>query len=396
MKITNLRLRRLHGMMDFKGTFWEERLVRPVDIYPDKQREGAHWLESAGKDRYRMSSIFVEIETDEGVAGIGGPITDVQAFIIARQIAPVIKGQDPTATEYLWDLMFRTLVHGRQSEPMMALSAIDCALWDTRGKWLNKPVHRLLGGPTRSEVPAYASMLGYSVRDLGLVKERALEYKRLGYGAQKWFFIHGPGSGAEGVRLNVALVKTLRETLGDDYDIMLDAWQSWDYQYAIRICQEIEEYKPRWLEEVAMPDRIDTYVQVKAATSIPLSGAEHEYTRWGFKRFIEAGALDILQPDIYWCGGMSETLKIAAYASVYDLSVIPHGHSTPAGIHFSAAMSPSVTWIQEFLVKWNVIHQWFLKNPIEPANGVIKVPEGPGMGMDLDPAKIEKEEELRW
>lgn len=394
MKITKVKLRKLTGSMDFRGSFWEDRLVRPVDIYPEKRKEGANWLTSLGKDRYQMTSAFVEIETDEGVSGIGGPITDVHAFIIAKQITPTIMGLDPTATEYLWDLMFRTMVHGRQGEPMMALSAVDCALWDLKGNWLNKPVHRLLGGPTRSEIPAYASMLGHSVRDLGLVRERALEYKRMGYGAQKWFFLHGPGSGTEGIKANVAMVRTLREALGDDYDIMLDCWQSWDYQYAVRMCGLIEEFHPRWLEEVAMPDRIDTYSKVKAMTTIPLSGAEHEYTRWGFKRFVDAEALDILQPDIYWCGGISETVKIAAYASVHDLSVIPHGHSTPAGIHFSAAMSPSVTWIQEYLVKWNVIHQWFLKTPVVPANGMIKVPETPGIGMELDGAKIEAEAEL--
>jgi L-alanine-DL-glutamate epimerase-like enolase superfamily enzyme len=396
MKITSIRLRKLTGTMEFKGTFWEERLVRPVDIYPDKRKEGAHWLSEAGKDRYHMTSTFVQIDTDQGVTGIGGPITDVHAFIIAKQIAPIIMGQDPVATEYLWDLMFRTLVHGRQGEPMMALSAIDCALWDLKGRWLNQPVHRLLGGPTRPEIRAYASMLGYSVRDLGLVRERAAEYKRMGYTAQKWFFMHGPGSGPEGIKENVALVKTLRETLGDDDDIMLDAWQSWDYQYAVRMCGLIEEYHPRWLEEVAMPDRIDTYAQVRAATSIPLSGAEHEYTRWGFKRFIDAGALDVLQPDIYWCGGLSETMKIAAYASVHDLSVIPHGHSSPANTHFGASMSPALTWIQEYLVKWNVIHQWFLKDPVTPQKGYFRIPETPGIGMDLDRAKIEKEEELKF
>jgi L-alanine-DL-glutamate epimerase-like enolase superfamily enzyme len=135
-------------------------------------------------------------------------------------------------------------------------------------------------------------------------------------------------------------------------------------------------------------------VRVKERTDIPLSGAEHEYTRWGFKRFIDAGALDILQPDIYWAGGLSEVLKIAAYASAHDLIVIPHGHSTPAGIHFSLAQSPLLTPWQEFLLKWNVINQHFLAHPITPRNGMIAAPEQPGLGMDLDPAKIEDEAEM--
>jgi len=144
-----------------------------------------------------------------------------------------------------------------------------------------------------------------------------------------------------------------------------------------------------------MPDRIDSHVKLKAKTRIPLAGAEHEYTRWGFKRFIEKDALDVLQPDIYWCGGMSETLKIAAYATVHDLIVIPHGHSTPIGIHFSAAQSPIHTPYQEYLVKWNAIHMHFLKNPLWPVGGSISLPSAPGANMDLDSAKIEREEDVR-
>ena len=179
------------------------------------------------------------------------------------------------------------------------------------------------------------------------------------------------------MRKNVDLVRTLRETLGDDYDIMLDCWQSFDPIYAVELAERIAEYRPRWLEECVMPDRIDSYRRVKERTQIPLSGAEHEYTRWGFKRFIDADALDVLQPDIYWAGGLSETLKIAAYASVHDLVVIPHGHSTPAGLHFSLAQSPLLTPIQEYLVKWNAINQHFLAHPITPQHGEFALPTSP-------------------
>jgi L-alanine-DL-glutamate epimerase-like enolase superfamily enzyme len=277
---------------------------------------------------------------------------------------------------------------------MIALSAVDCALWDLKGKALGQPVWRILGGPTRSEVPAYASMLGYNVTDTGLVRERAQAMREEGYTAQKWFFRHGPMSGHEGMKLNVALVKTLRETLGDGYDIMLDCWQSMNYDYAVDLCTRIEEFRPRWLEEAFMPDRIDSHVKLKAKTKIPLSGAEHEYTRWGFKRFVEKDALDILQPDIYWCGGLSETLKITAYATVHDLIVIPHGHSTPAGIHFSAAQSPIHTPYQEYLEKWNDINMHFLAAPIRPVKGSIPVPDDVGLGMELAQDKIDKEQDL--
>jgi L-rhamnonate dehydratase len=285
-------------------------------------------------------------------------------------------------------------VHGRQGDAMLAISAIDCALWDIKGRWLDQPVYRLIGGPTRDVVPCYASMLGFAVRDLGRVRARAAEYQALGYRAQKWFFRHGPMSGLEGMRDNVALVRTLRETLGEDADIMLDCWQSFDPIYAIELAERIAEYRPRWLEECVMPDRIDSYRRVKDATSIPLSGAEHEYTRWGFKRFIDAEALDILQPDIYWAGGLSETLKIAAYASVHDVMVIPHGHSTPVNLHFSLAQSPLLTPVQEYLVKWNTINQHFLAHPMVPEGGALGLPCQAGLGMDLDPSKIERQTEV--
>lgn len=407
MKIENIKLRELNGTLKTKGTFWEERLVRPVDIYPEYRKQSFYntgfekafmnkkkYIENGKMIGMPIQAIFVEIETDEGVSGIGGPLDRSQAYVIKEQLIPLLIGKDPLATELLWDQMHRFQVHGRQGTPMMALSVIDCALWDLKGKFLDQPVYKIIGGPTREKMPAYASMLGFNVEDLGLVKQRAKEYQEKGYKAQKWFFRHGPMSGPEGIKKNVSLVQALRKVLGDDDDIMLDCWQSWDLNYTVMISDQIEEYRPRWLEEVAMPDRIDTYRQIRERISIPLSGAEHEYTRWGFKRFIDADALDIIQPDIYWAGGLSETLKIANYATVHDLITIPHGHSSKAGIHFSVTQSPVHTPYQEYLVKWNDIHQFFLLNPISPKDGFIALPKETGLGMNVDDSKIEKETEF--
>ncbi len=394
MKITAVRLLRLRGTMRTDGPFWEERLVRPIDIYPEYRSRSDFEGGSQSGNSFSLEQYFLRIETDEVPLGIAGPVTEMVALFVGKRLRPIILGQDPIAHEKLWDQMHRIMVHGRQGDAMLAISAVDCALWDLKGRWLGQPVFRLLGGPTRDAVPAYASMLGFDVLDMGRVRARAAEYRDRGYRAQKWFFRHGPMSGPDGLHKNVELVRTLRETLGDDYDIMLDCWQSFDPPYAIELAERIAEYRPRWLEEAVMPDRVDSYVRVKERTNIPLSGAEHEYTRWGFKRFIDAGALDVLQPDIYWAGGLSETLKIAAYASAHDLIVIPHGHSSPAGIHFSLAQSPILTPYQEFLVKWNTINQHFLAHPVVPEGGMIAAPTQPGLGMDLDPAKIEEQAEV--
>ena len=398
MKIEKVELRELSGTLKTENIFWEERLVRPIDIYPDYRAEEFNETKFGRTQEgheYPISAVFIEIKTDEGVTGIGGPIDMAQAYLIKEQISHLLIGKDPLAIELLWDQMHRFQVHGRQGTPMLALSAIDCALWDLKGKYYDTPVYKLIGGPTREEVPAYASMLGFSVEDLGLVKGRAQQFKEMGYVAQKWFFRHGPMSGYEGIKKNVSMVKTLRETLGEEYDIMLDCWQSWDLNYAVKMISRIEEYEPRWLEEVAMPDRIDTYRQVRESTSIPISGAEHEYTRWGFKRFVDEEALDILQPDIYWAGGLSETIKIANYATVHDLITIPHGHSSRAGINFTLTQSPVHTPYQEFLIKWNAIHQFFLKTPINPINGMIGIPSEPGLGMEIDSSKIESEKVIK-
>jgi L-alanine-DL-glutamate epimerase-like enolase superfamily enzyme len=396
MKIDGLVVRRLTGTMPIEGLFWEERLVRPIDVYPEYRR--APWRtggEQLDDRHFRTTQDFLEIRTDGGVRGIAGPLWPDPARIVLTQLAHLLLGKDPLATELLWDQMHRFQVHGRQGDAMIALSAVDCALWDIKGQVLGQPIWRLLGGPTRDEMPAYASMLGYAVEDPGLVRERALRCRAQGFTAQKWFFRHGPMSGPDGLRKNVELVRTLRETLGDGYDIMLDCWQSMSPDYAVELCARIEEYRPRWLEEVFMPDRIDSYVKLKAKTRIPLAGAEHEYTRWGFKRFIERDALDVLQPDIYWCGGLSETLKIAAYATTHDLVTIPHGHSTPMTIHFSVTQSPVHTPYQEYLVKWNAINMFFLKHPLHPVGGAIRLPEAPGANMALDADRIERDEEIR-
>jgi L-alanine-DL-glutamate epimerase-like enolase superfamily enzyme len=391
-----VRVRKVRGVMPTEGPFWEERLVRPVDVYPDFRAEQylGEYGRPIGERGLEVEAFFLTIETDNGASGTSGPFREPCAHIVAAQLRPILLGKDPLASEHLWDVMHRLLVHGRQGEAMFAISVVDCALWDLKGKWLSQPVWRLLGGPTRTEIPAYASMLGYAVLDPGRVRERALAAKEEGYRAQKWFFRHGPMSGPEGLKKNVELVRTLRATLGDDDEIMLDCWQSFDFPYLVALAARIEEYRPCWLEEVAMPDRIDTYRRFKETSKIPLAGAEHDYTRWGMLRFIEKGALDVYQPDPYWCGGLSETLKIAALTTTHDLICIPHGHSTQVNATFSALQSPVHTPWQEFLVKWNRVHQFWFEQPLEPRAGVIRLPEFAGLCPPLEEAKIDASEEL--
>jgi len=397
LKIEKVRIRHVHGTMPVTGRFWENRLCRPVDVYEDHARDDRRHETGPMQvkdDALELDTYFLEILTDEGVTGCSGPFRAGCAHMVASTLRPILLGEDPLRTEYLWDVMHRLLVHGRQGEAMFAISVVDLALWDLKGKWLGQPVWRILGGSTRAEIPAYCSMLGYEVTDMGLVRERAQEFKEKGFKAQKWFFRHGPMASHAGLKANVAMVRTLRETLGDDYDIMLDCWQSFDYPYLLKLAEQIEPYRPYWIEEVAMPDRIATYRKNKEKIRYPLAGAEHDYTRWGMKRFLDADALDIYQPDPYWCGGLSETLKICALTTTHDLICIPHGHSTQANIQISALQSPIHTPYQEYLWKWNEVHQFFFQGPLKPEGGMLQLPQQPGICPDIDLAKIDREEDI--
>jgi L-alanine-DL-glutamate epimerase-like enolase superfamily enzyme len=381
--------------MAFDGLFWEERLIRPLDIYPAYRAQGPEVLPRVDDGTYRIETFFVEIEADEGVVGIGGPIPREQAFIIDQNLRPHLLGVDPLANELIWDTLYRASVHGRKGVTMMAISAVDCALWDLKGRYFNTPVYRLLGGPTRAEIPAYASALGYAV-DPDRAAERAREFVREGYTATKWFFRNGPADGPQGMVRNAQLVSALRGAVGADVEIMLDCWMSWDVPYTVAMAERLEEYEPRWLEEPVLPDKLESYAAIRRQVNIPIAGGEHEYTRWGLKMLMDAEAVDVLQPDIYWAGGITEMLKICAVASTYDLPVIPHGHSTPASAHLIASQPPSLCPRLEYLIKWNEIHQFFLKSPLKPSGGVVRLGETPGLGMDLDETRVESQRLVRW
>ncbi len=395
MKIRKVTCVAYRGAMDHPGPFWEERLVRPVDIYPQFQSEGPPFLPPAGQSSYQVTSIFVHIETNDGTRGTGGPISEEQALVINKTMAPLLIGGDPLATEYWWDVLYRYCVHGRKGVEMMAISALDCALWDLKGRHFGVPVYVLLGGPTRETIPAYASALGYSLEP-DAVRARARELVAAGYSATKWFPRYGPADGVIGRRQNLALASTLREAVGPEVDLMIDAWMSWDVPYTLRMARDLEDVAPRWIEEPVMPDKPESYAEItrRIGNTIAVAGAEHEYTRWGIHQLMRARAMHIYQPDTYWAGGITEMTKIAALASAYDVQLIPHGNSVPANANFSFAQSPALVPMLEYLVKWNMLHQWFLKDPVHPVGGTVALPTAPGLGMEIDADKVVAREEI--
>jgi L-rhamnonate dehydratase len=393
MKITGIRFIRVKGAWHYDGPMGEERLVRPLDIYPEFKAQQSGSLPHAEDGVYPMEAIFLHIDTDLDISGVW-QVGEGSARIIDGGLKSYLIGEDPRATERIWDKMYRGSIHGRKGETMMAISAVDLALWDFKGKLHDAPVYQLLGGPSRDRIRAYASMLGYSIEP-EMAAQRAREVVAKGYTATKWFFRHGPADGPEGVRKNLELIRTIREAVGPDVEIMFDAWNSWDVPYTQRMAQLAAEYRPWWFEEPVLADMIPQYAElVRTVNTVAISGGEHEYTRWGVKALLDARAVDVLQVDPTWAGGLSEMVKICALASAYAIPLVPH-HGGLASLHLIASQALTTCPIQEWLIQHGLRGQFFLKYKIEPVDGYIALPTGPGMSMELDESVIESSEEVR-
>jgi L-alanine-DL-glutamate epimerase-like enolase superfamily enzyme len=242
----------------------------------------------------------------------------------------------------------------------------------------------------------YASCLGFSLEP-GAAEEAARRFAAEGFRAQKWFLAHGPAEGREGVKKNVDLVRRLREAVGDETDLMFDAFMGWDLPFALAWAKEVEPLHPRWIEEPFPPDRMESFVALRAATSIPVASGEHFYGRWEVERYLVARALHVVQADPEWCGGVSELVKICALASAHDVHVVPHGHALRAALHVVASQSPATCPMGEYLVVKMALptHPWYFchfeREPLRVAKGEVELPERPGFGIELDPAKIERQ-----
>ncbi len=247
--------------------------------------------------------LIVEIFTDDGHVGVGNAALAPQVTkqVIDLYLKPLLIGADPWDTEFLWQHMYRkTMAFGRKGIGMAAISAVDIALWDILGKSAKQPVYRLLGGKTKARIPVYASRL-YSV-ELSKLAAEAKRYKDEGFKAMKLRFGWGPVDGASGMQRNVHLVRTVREAVGDDIDVMADAYMGWTLDYAKRMLPLLEPFHLRWLEEPVIPDDIHGYAELKSFARIPIAGGEHEFTLYGFQRFTGSASAG-LHPVRYQSSG---------------------------------------------------------------------------------------------
>lgn len=390
MKISDVQIFRVEGEMPGSQFPAGNRQAKPLDVYPEFNTD------ASGSDGTRtVRSLYVQIETDDDASGLFGPIQNYQAFVIDTMLRRFLVGRDPLATEALSDQMLRLDRHGRSGMFMTGISPVDCALWDLKGKVWNQPVYRLLGGPTRPAVPAYASMLGFSTAP-DEAAQMALEYQNKGFTAQKWFFRYGPGDGAEGKQKNLAMAQAVRDAVGPDYALMFDAFMGWDVAYASEMVKRLMPLNPTWMEEPIPPERIGGLRKIREAAGVPVATGEHVYTRWQTKELLVNGAVDVLQNDPDWTGGISELVKICALASAFDTPVVAHGHSLLPALHVAGAQSPDTVPRVEFLIRGQESKQFFHSPIYQPENGEVKLPDLPGLGLVLDEAKIIRKEQVQF
>jgi L-rhamnonate dehydratase len=337
--------------------------------------------------------LIVEVFTDSGHVGIGNAALSPQATgsVIDQYLKPLLVGADPWDVEYLWQHMYRrTMAFGRKGIGMVAISAVDIALWDVLGKASKQPVYRLLGGRTKARIPVYASRL-YSTPLDDLAGE-AKRYKEQGYKAMKLRFGWGPVDGADGMRRNVDLVRTVRETVGEGIDIMADAYMGWTLDYAKRMLPLLEPFNLRWLEEPVIPDDIHGYAELKAYGRVPIAGGEHEFTLYGFRELLEARAVDYIQFDTNRVGGITQARKIAALAEAHSVPVVPHaGQMHNYHVVMASLNSPMAEHFPFVDVEvGNELFWYIFKGEPKARDGFVDLAESvPGLGLEIDEEALE-------
>ena len=306
-------------------------VANPMSIYPKYKRQRSLFM--AGD----LGPSAVEITTDKGIKGIGfgGPGA---GFVIEKHLTKLLLGENPFDIERLWDVMWRsTLYYGRKGLVVHAISAVDLALWDIVGQALGVPVYTLLGGETKPRVPGYCT---------GNDLEQHVEF---GFTKLKLAIPYGPADGRAGMKKNLALVKRARQILGPDGEIMLDCWMAFTERYTLEFAAMLEPYRVYWMEECLPPDDYAGFGRLNAQIqSTRMATGEHEYTRYGFRLLLDHDAADIWQPDMNWCGGLTELRRIGALAAAHDIPVIPHGGWRGGAPHYIIAAA-NCPWCEMFM-----------------------------------------------
>jgi L-rhamnonate dehydratase len=355
------------------GHWIDDHIATPMSVYPEYRQS----RQSFGINV--LGTLVIELEADDGTVGFAVTTAgEIGAFIVERHLARFLEGAVVTDTERIWDQMYRsTLYYGRRGVVLNTISGVDLALYDLLGKLRQEPVYALLGGPVRDELQFYATGARPDVA------------QQLGFLGGKMPLHHAPAEGEEGLRANLEQLRDMRERVGPDFWLMLDCWMSLDVDYATRLAHRAAVYGLKWIEEALIPDDYWGYAQLKRQVppGLLVTTGEHEATRWGFRQLLETG-VDIIQPDVNWCGGITELIKISALADAHGALVVPHGSSVYS-YHFVVTRTNSP--FAEFLMMHETAEEivpmfspLLLDEPV-PVNGRLRVPETPGFGVRLNP-----------
>ncbi len=365
MKITDIRTIRLRAALP-----------------PDEQ-----FRTRSGPRRYR-SAFLIQVETDEVVTGIGscsGNATILET-IVSRVLKPLLLGRDPCLIAELWERIYvgaGVRLFGSRGIGVVALSGVDIALWDILGKVKNTPIHRLLSNSPRDKIDLYATAL-YPDQIEGDV-EKALSLAAKGFRGVKIKLGFDLNSDLERVR-------AVRAAVGKEFPLMTDANMGYDLNVALRAVPLLRECGVGWLEEPLFVEDIDGHAKLRSSSQVPIAVGENLHTRFAFQEYILRGAVDILQPDVARAGGISEIKEIGTLAEKHGLPLSLHTYGDAVGLaastHLAAALKNST--VMELDCTYNPLQTALLKEPLKVKNGTLIPPQGPGLGIELDPDVLRK------
>jgi len=340
---------------------------------------------------------IVKVTSDTGHVGWGegyGPASIIKAGI--EHLTPFVVGQDPLQTETIWSTMYRrSLDFARSGVLVSAMSAIDVALWDLKGKILEQPVYLLLGGKKRDTITPYATGMYFTEggKLSQVLSVEAKQYADFGYRAMKMKV-------GLGIEEDIENVKTIRDAIGPDIHLMMDANHAYNLREAVQLAKAVEPYNIYWFEEPISPEYYDQYAELRTKTTIPIAGGECEYLRFGFQKLLSSKSVDIVQPDICASGGLTEAKRIAVLASVYGVEIVPHTWGTGIAIataaHFIANMDTmpgrlkSPTCFMEYDRTENSLREELTSTDMVFCNGEMKITDAPGLGFELDEEALHK------
>lgn len=345
-----------------------------------------------------QDGLLIRISTDSGITGYGevDSLPAVAKMVIdarashanASGLGALLLGENPLDVRRLWRKMYEGSIYfGRRGVVVHAISGIEIALWDIVGKAYGKPIHAVLGGALRQRVPAYASTLMPDTPEATAATVAA--HKAAGFRAVKL----GWGPLGKSADLDVALVAAARTAAGDEFDIMIDMGMGWrNARVAIETARRMEEYRPYWIEEPFWPDEYAKYAALAAAIDTPVAGGEEEATLLDFERLVVQGGVGIVQPDVTRAGGILECLRVAEYAKRMGRRCVPHAWSTgiikAASLQVLALMEE--TEYMEYCVQTTELNQRLVREKFPVVDGYVAIPDGPGLGIEIDEAALEE------